>query len=320
MPEGRRVADLALRIRGLRRRYGATVALDGLDLDVPRGVICGLVGPNGAGKTTTMGIVAGLIRPDAGTVDVLGEGPFDPTRHAGRVGLLPQDCAMPASLPVGEVLAYYGRLQGLSTSMARRAADRLLDEVDLADRAGQRIGQLSHGMRRRVAVAQALIGDPELVLLDEPTSGLDPHLVVRMRALLRTRRGRCTIVVSSHILAELEATCDHVIFMERGRCTAAGSMAELTGRSRQVIVELEPGLDAPALVPSLQGAGLRAQVDGTRLVVTGPTGEGTAALNARLLPVLLAAGAPIVEVQAGRSLEATWMASRADPPPGPKPG
>ncbi len=301
---------MALQTRGLRRRYGSTVALDGLDLDVPSGVVCGLVGPNGAGKTTTMGVVAGLIQPDAGSVDVLGGGPFDPARHAGRVGLLPQDCALPAALPVGEVLAFYGRLQGMTATEARRAAAQLLEEVDLADRAAQRVGQLSHGMRRRVAVAQALLGDPELVLLDEPTSGLDPHLVVRMRALLRARRGRCTLVVSSHVLAELEASCDHVIFMERGRCIAAGSMADLTGRSRQVIVELEAGFDAASLLPSLRDAGLSARADGCRLVVGGAAGEGSAVLNARLLPLLLAAGAPIVEVQAGRSLEATWMARR----------
>lgn len=300
----------ALRTVGLRRAYGRTVALDGLDLEIPRGVVCGLVGPNGAGKTTAMGIICGLVQPDDGQVDLLGEGPFDPARHAGRITLLPQDCELPADLPVGQVLRWYARLQGMTAAQAAHAADRVLDEVALADRAGQRVKQLSHGMRRRVAVAQALLGQPELVLLDEPTSGLDPHLVVRMRELFRARRQGATLVVSSHVLAELEATCDFVVFMEKGRTVAQGPLAEVTGRSRQVIVRLAPGSDTSALVPALVAAGLQATADGDQLVVSGDAGLGTADLNSRMLPVLLAAGARIEEVQAGRSLEATWMASR----------
>lgn len=301
--------SLALRTVGLRRSYGRTVALDGLDLQVPRGVVCGLVGPNGAGKTTAFGIVAGLIQADAGEVDLLGEGPFDPVRHKGRVTLLPQDCELPPDVPVGALLTWYARLQGMSAAESGRAAEAVLDEVALADRAGQRVKQLSHGMRRRVAVAQALLGAPDLVLLDEPTSGLDPHLVVRMRQVLRARAGRATLVVSSHVLAELEATCDHVVFMEHGRCVAQGPLAEVTGRSRQVVVRLAHAA-APFVAP-LQAAGLQAVADGDQLVVMGEATLGTAELNARALPVLLAAGACIEEVQAGRSLEATWMAARA---------
>ena len=300
----------ALQTRGLRRAYGATVALDGLDIEVPRGVVCGLVGPNGAGKTTAFGIIAGLVQADAGSVDLLGEGPFDPARHKGRVTLLPQDCELPPDVPVGLLLTWYARLQGMTGAEARRAAETVLDEVALADRAGQRVKQLSHGMRRRVAVAQALLGRPALILLDEPTSGLDPHLVVRMRQVLRARVPQATLVVSSHVLAELEATCDHVVFMERGRCVAQGLLAEVTGRSRQVVIRL--GQPAAAWVTVVEAAGLRAVADGEQLVVSGDAALGTAELNARVLPALLAAGARIEEVQAGRSLEATWMASRGE--------
>jgi len=300
----------ALRTIGLRRAYGRTVALDGLDLEIPRGVVCGVVGPNGAGKTTAFGVIAGLVQPDAGAVDLLGEGAFDPARHAGRVTLLPQDCELPADLPVGELLVFYARLQGMGAAAARRAADQVLDEVALSDRARSRVKQLSHGMRRRVAVAQALLGQPELILLDEPTSGLDPHLVVRMRDLLRARRGAATVVISSHVLAELEATCDHVIFMEKGRQVGQGPLAELTGRSRQVVVRLEG--DAAAFVPALHAIGLGAVADGDLLIVSGPVGQGTADLNSQVLPVLLAAGARIEELRAGQSLEATWMAARGE--------
>lgn len=303
-------ATSALRVTGLRRSFGKTVALDGLDLSVPRGALCGLIGPNGAGKTTAFGVVAGLVQADAGAVDLLGEGPFDPRRHGGRVTLLPQDCELPPDVPVGSLLTWYARLQGMSADQARHAADRVLDEVALADRADQRIKQLSHGMRRRVAVAQALLGQPELIMLDEPTSGLDPHLVVRMREVLRARSGRATLVISSHVLAELEATCDHVVFMERGRCVGQGPLSELTGRSRQVVVRLADS--AGPLVEVLEAAGLQAVADGDQLVISGDAGLGTAELNARALPVLLQAGARIEEVSAGRSLEATWMAARGE--------
>ncbi|HEY8430680.1 MAG TPA: ABC transporter ATP-binding protein, partial [Sandaracinaceae bacterium] len=218
------MSRFALRLAGVRKRYGRTVALDGVDLDVPRGALVGLVGPNGAGKTTLFGIVSGAVRPDAGTVDVLGEGPFDPARHAGRVTVLPQDCELSPHSSARQLLVFYARLAGATKREAERDADRVLDLVRLSDRAGDRVRQLSHGMRRRLAVAQALLGAPELVLLDEPTGGLDPHLVVEMRELLRSQRGERTLVVSSHILADLEQTCDHVVFLERGRVLESGQL------------------------------------------------------------------------------------------------
>jgi len=172
------VTVLALSLRGVDKAYGKTTALRGLDLDVPAGALVGLIGPNGAGKTTAFGIVGGTVRPDAGRIDVLGAGPFDPAQHAGRVGLLPQDSELNPHTPVRDLLRFFGRLQGLGRRQAEVEADRVPTLVELRERAGSKIRQLSHGMRRRVAVAQALLGSPELVLLDEPTSGLDPDLVV----------------------------------------------------------------------------------------------------------------------------------------------
>ena len=300
----------ALRLRGVVKRYGRTVALDHLDFTVPRGVVCGLVGPNGAGKTTTFGIVGGLVRADEGELDVLGAGPFQPAVHAGRVTLLPQDCQLNPHTPIATLLTWYGRLQGLGRDAARRQADALLDELALADRRNQRVNQLSHGMRRRVAVAQALIGQPELVLLDEPTSGLDPDLVVRMRDVLRRRRGSMTLVVSSHVLNELEQVCDHVVFLDNGRCTRAGPLEQVTGRGSTMVVELGVRLD-PGALARLAAALPSHQVSGegsSRLVVEDPSGRGAAALNAHVLPVLLAQALPIIEVRAGSSLEAAWLA------------
>ena len=299
---------LALTLRGVQKAYGKTRALCGLDLEVPRGALVGLIGPNGAGKTTTFGIVGGTVRADAGQVDVLGGGPFDSTRHAGRVGLLPQDSELNPHTPVRDLLRFFARLQGLGRRDATVEADRVLALVDLRDRATSRIRQLSHGMRRRVAVAQALLGSPELVLLDEPTCGLDPDLVVRMRELLARERGRRTLVVSSHVLADLEAICDHVVFLEAGRVTHAGPIAEVTGRGELVRYVL----DGPPPLEALRTAlpEIVAEADGASLLVRVPAGQDVATLNERLVPWLFEAGARLLEIRRGRSLESAYMERR----------
>ncbi len=299
----------ALRLAAVTKAYGRVRALDGLDLEVPRGATMGLVGPNGAGKTTTFGVVGGLVRPDAGQIDILGQGAFDPAAHRGRVLLLPQDSELNPHTPVRTLLVNLARLQGLTRAGAGRAADRVLDEVELADRGGFRIGQLSHGMRRRVAVAQALLGEPELVLLDEPTSGLDPALVVRMRDVVRRRRGRVTLLISSHVLSELEAVCDHVAFLEAGRCVRQGPLDEVTGRTARIRVQLGAPAD-PAALAALLGD-LPFEVDGAAVVVHVPGDADVAATNRRILPALIAAGHDVLEVTLGDRLEAAWMQGRA---------
>lgn len=299
----------ALRLEEVHKSYGAVRALDGLSLEVPRGVICGLVGPNGAGKTTAFGVIGGLVRPDAGHVDLLGEGAFDVVRHRGRVALLPQDAALSPHTPVRGLLVHYARLQGMTHGAASREADTLLDEVGLSDKARARIRELSHGMRRRVAVAQALLGTPELVLLDEPTSGLDPELVVRMRALFRGRRGHSTLLISSHMLAELESTCDHVVFMERGRCIQQGALAAVTGQRSRVLYRWEDSPDPPLPLTELP-LQARASITEDGLQVDVPEGVSPARLNAALLPWLIDRGVGIVEVRSGQGLEAAWLDRR----------
>lgn len=289
-----------LRLRAVRKRYGKIVALDGLDLSIPSGAVFGLIGPNGAGKTTTFGIVGGYVRPDEGSVDLLGIGPFDPARHGGRVALLPQDAELNRDATARELLTHYGTLQAMSAADARREADRVLELVGLSDRASSRIHELSHGMRRRIAVAQAFIGNPEIILLDEPTSGLDPELVVQMRDLFAAQRGRRTLVVSSHNLAELEAICDHVAFIQRGRCQRSGSLEAVTKRS----AEMRYLLEAPVEVTAPAGTELSWQ--GNVLVVRSDT-LAPPEINERLLGALLARGARIIEVRQGRTLEAAYL-------------
>src|SRR5687767_11211771 len=143
----------ALRFREVRKRFGAIEALRGLSLEVPRGSLFGLIGPNGAGKTTAFSIACGFLRADEGTVSLLGDGPFDPARHKGRLGALPQDAALGRDTRCRELLVHFGRLQGLAAAQAGREADRLLDELGLGDRKNARTKTLSHGMLRRLSVA-----------------------------------------------------------------------------------------------------------------------------------------------------------------------
>lgn len=296
----------ALELEGVRKRYGSTRALDGLSFQVQRGSITGLIGPNGAGKTTCFGVVGGLLSPDEGRVDVLGMGAFDPLKAAGRLGLLPQDCELPPHTRVQTYLRYLARLQGASTRDAALQTDRVLDQVALQDRRDSRISELSHGMRRRVAVGQALLASPELILLDEPTSGLDPRLVAQMRDLLVAQRARgASLLVSSHMLAELEAVCDHVVFMEAGRATRSGPLAEVTGRARIVHFVLAHPPELAALRDKLPE--LQARYEGNTLRVSLPTESSPAELNDRILAALLALDAGVLEVRPGESLETVYL-------------
>lgn len=293
----------ALTLRGVRKAYGKIQALDGLDLEIPTGVVCGLVGPNGAGKTTTFGVVGGYVRPDAGEISLLGQGPFDPSVHGGRVALLPQDCELNPHMPVRESLEFLARLQGMNRKTAQADTDRVLELVDLRDRAQMKIRQLSHGMRRRVSVAQAFLGSPELVLLDEPTAGLDPDQVLRLRTLFLAQRGRCTLVISSHVLAELEQSCDYVVRMAAGRCVQSGPMDQVTQRRSMVRVQIQGDLQAAAgLLRDFEPT-----VQGDELILRCKVGQGPEQLNAQILPILLAAETKLLQIRTGESLEAALL-------------
>ncbi len=295
----------AVVLEGVVKRYGRHIALNGLSLEIPKGSICALIGPNGCGKTTTMGVIAGLLQIDAGTVDILGGGPFDAKRHAGRVSLMPQDAVPSLHVPIIDSLRYYAELQGLDPAGAKREAEACLEKVQLKDRARSRFGQLSHGMRRRFSVAQALLGKPELVLLDEPTSGLDPELVVQIRELIASQRREATMLISSHILSELETMCDHAIFVEQGRVVRQGSMAELTSANTIVRFTLNRMPKLQRLELALQGCMLEWREP--ILTVKAPQSQPVERTNALCLRELLEQEVGILEVDAGHSLETAYM-------------
>ena len=237
----KREVDYAIHITKLTKRFGAKTAVDGISLKVRQGSVYGLIGPNGAGKTTTFSMLAGFLKPDEGTVEVLGYAPTDVDDLRSRIGVLPQDALLPGLDRVGEFLIHMARLQEIPRDRAEEEARSVLAEVDGKDWWNVRCSALSHGMAKRVQLAQALLGDPEIVLLDEPTAGLDPRVAYEVRQLVKSRKGRCTLIVSSHNLAELEEICDAAAILDRGRVVASGSMTELTASSEEIHIKLAAG-------------------------------------------------------------------------------
>jgi len=299
---------VALATRDLVKRYGRRRALDGFTLAVPRGAMMGLVGANGAGKTTWMMAVAGFLRFASGTIDLLGRGPFDAKTHAGRFSILPQDSALPLEARPGELLYRYARMQGLSAEAARRSASEMLAAVNLADRARSSVRSLSHGMRMRVRLAQCFLGSPEVVLLDEPLNGLDPVEADRIRRFLRARRGKQTIVVSSHNLHDIETLCTHVAFVEKGRVARTATLEAITRAASRVTYTLAAkptDMDAlAAIVPRAKFT----WTDETHALVCsfGESDEGAGTINRKLLPVLLSQ-TDVLAVSSGLSLEQAYL-------------
>src|SRR5688500_5162058 len=200
--------EVAIRLTKVVKRFGVKTAVDGVSFKVKAGSVYGLIGPNGAGKTTTFSMLAGFLQPTEGQLEVLGYEPHNVDELRSRIGVLPQDALLPQMDKVGEFLLHMARLQDMDAADAEESARNVLAEVDGKDWWNVKCGALSHGMAKRVQLAQALLGDPEVVLLDEPTAGLDPRVAYEVRQLIKSRKGRCTLIVSSHNLAELEEICD----------------------------------------------------------------------------------------------------------------
>ena len=247
----------AIATRGLTKRYGDMVAVDDLDLTVERGELYGFLGPNGAGKTTTIRMALGLIHPEDGEVEVLGEaiargrGPF------ARVGALVEEPAFWPYLSGRKNLETFARAGGNRSDVHRRLGriEDVLASVGLADAATKHVKAYSQGMRQRLGLGLALLGEPALLMLDEPTNGLDPSGMREMRQLLRRLAdGGTTIFVSSHLLAEVEAICDRVGVMARGRILAEGPPGSLRGPADRILVQVDDGAKARTALSALPGA------------------------------------------------------------------
>jgi ABC-2 type transport system ATP-binding protein len=304
----------ALSMTNVVKRYGRRTALDGLSLTVPTGVAMGLVGSNGAGKTTAMSVAVGILRCQAGTINLLGDGPFDPRKHSGRVSLMPQDAELPLHARVRDLLSFYARLQGMASAAIPHAIEEVLDWVHLSDRTSSKIGSLSHGMRRRLVIAQAFLGAPALALLDEPLAGLDPREVASMRELLKQRPRGQTLVISSHNLHEIERICDHVSFIEHGQVTRQDRTDALTGHAHTMQYRLStPKAPLDALAAALPAAHFALSDDGLSLSCRYADAElAVDEVNAQVLRVLLDHAVGLLEVRRGAELESAYL-SQATP-------
>ncbi|HQZ38281.1 MAG TPA: ATP-binding cassette domain-containing protein [Vicinamibacterales bacterium] len=224
-----------IRVEHLRKQFGGIAAVDDVSFEAPDGSVTGLLGPNGAGKTTTLRMLYGLMRPDAGRIEVDEvDAVADPQRAQARLGVLPDVSGLYPRLTAREHIYYYGELQGLSGPVLARRTDDLLRLLDMAGIADRRTVGFSHGERTKVALARALVHDPRNVLLDEPTNGLDVMSTRAVRDIIRRLKadGR-SVVFSSHVMQEVSALCDTIIVLARGRIVAAGTpdaLREQTGR------------------------------------------------------------------------------------------
>jgi ABC-2 type transport system ATP-binding protein len=220
-----------LALRGLHKRFGQVVAVDGLSLEVRRGEILGLLGPNGAGKTTTIHMAVGLVTPDQGTVDVDGRGSPRQPAVRGLLGVAPQALAIYEALSPEENLRFFGRVQGLSGRALEERVAWALDFSALQDRRRDRAAELSGGMKRRLNLAAALVHDPQLVLLDEPTVGVDPQSRNAILDRIVELRGqdRC-VVYTTHYMEEASRICDRVAIVDHGRVLAMGTVTDLISR------------------------------------------------------------------------------------------
>jgi ABC-2 type transport system ATP-binding protein len=281
----------AISVQGLTKRFGGILAVDDLSFDVQPGTITGFVGPNGAGKTTTLRIILGLVRPTAGTALVNGVRYASLDRPAHHVGAVLEA----SGFHPGRTARDHLRVLALASGISSARVDAVLAEVDLAAAARRRVGGFSLGMRQRLGLAAALLGDPGILVLDEPTNGLDPAGVHWLRTFLRSRvDGGRTVLVSSHLLAELALSADSVVIVKDGRLVTQGPVAELTGGATVRVRTPQ----AEQLRVALTARGVVAVLDGPDHVVAHDVGTevvGQAVAQAGLVVYEMSAHRPALE-------------------------
>lgn len=308
----------ALEVSGLTKRFGALTAVNNVSFTVQRGEVVGFLGPNGAGKSTTLRILAGLLAADAGLVRVCGVPVASQAAQARRhLGFMPENNPLPEDLRVVEYLRFRADVKGLRGARRRERVQRVMELCDLHRTAARKIiGSLSKGFRQRVGIADALLAEPDVVVLDEPTIGLDPHQILQIRELLAGLRGHHTVLLSSHILAEVEQSCDRVIIINQGNLVAAGQASELRreflpGERWELEVVGDPGPAASIVRAADDKATVSppaAAADGVTLLRfhsrSGPE------LGEQLLPALAAAGVTVRSLRRhNASLEDIFLAA-----------
>jgi lipooligosaccharide transport system ATP-binding protein len=269
--------ELAIRMRGAVKRYGAITAVDGLDLDVPVGTCVGLLGPNGAGKSTTMKLLTAQAIADEGELDVLGYRiPAESKQARALCGVVPQLDNLDTTLTVEQNLLVFAHLYRIPRAERREAIERSLEMAKLVDRRKERVDKLSGGMRRRLLISRGLVHRPRLVLLDEPTVGLDPQVRQELWALIDALRTEgTTILMSTHYIEEAQRLADTVLIMSHGSCVGAGPPAQLVAEhaGRQALEVYGPPSRLAEVEAEARGVGLRTRRTGTSISILGVDGD-----------------------------------------------
>ena len=261
-----------LRARELTKTYGSLRALDRVSFEIDEG-ITGLLGSNGAGKSTSLKLFLGLIEPDGGSAEVLGEDPRRSPEYRTRVGYAPEHDCLPRDVSAAEFLAYMARISGLPATAARLRASDVLRHVGLFEERYRSMGTYSTGMKQRVKLAQALVHDPLVAFLDEPTAGLDPLGRREMLELIRRVGGEfgISIVISTHLMGDVERACDSVVVLDAGRLLRPGRVSGFTEETETLEIELVEGADQVAA--ELRRRGLAPRLDGRRLLLEDVSGH-----------------------------------------------
>lgn len=295
----------ALRFDGVSKSYGSTLALKDISLTIPTGKRIGLVGPNGAGKTTLLSILAGLTPSYNGTVHGLPKG-VSPTT---TIAYAPQDPTFPHRTGVLRLALFYAQLAGFTGSHAKQEAQRVLEAVDLWEHRTKASRALSHGMLKRLSVAQALIGSAPLVLLDEPTAGLDPENARRLRNIVIAKSPAQTLILSSHNLAEIEECCDHLILLSEGSLVSCESMESFrgTGETINLLLEAPPEKALLKALRALDGVQKVECPDGKTRVTIEVSATAIEEVMAKALMACNTHKASVQSLQRGQALEARFL-------------
>ncbi len=295
----------------LTRRYGGTLALDGVSFKVAAGEVAGFLGPNGAGKSTCLKILTGSLAPDGGRARIGGEDVVANSLAVRRlIGFMPETVPLYPESPVGELLRFVAELKGVPRRERDHHLAGICARTGIADVQGKLVGHLSKGYRQRVGLAQALVGDPPVLILDEPTAGLDPHQIVEIRELIRALRGHKTVLLSSHILTEVSQVCDRVLILDKGRLVceeSAGSLARY-GAGDKHVVSLTWDGDREAVGAALARVvgveDVRLTDDGAEVLIGGNAIE----VKPRLVESVLAAGGRLQRLEEhGPTLEDLFL-------------
>ncbi|MDH5783734.1 MAG: ABC transporter ATP-binding protein [Candidatus Bathyarchaeota archaeon] len=302
--------EFVIETANLTKKYGNLVAVDELDLKVKADTVHGFLGPNGAGKTTTLKILVGLLKPDGGSVSVLGQDiGWDKPHVRSRIGYMPELPKLPKHLKGTELLDIYGRMYGMTKEARKKQVPKLLDMVGLSERGDDLIGKYSKGMQQRLGMAQALLNEPELVILDEPGLGLDPVGMVEVREIMKgMAKEGVTVFLSSHLLHEVEQVCSHVTIINRGVAVASGTLKQISEKVKgPVTIEAEVDKLSKAVIKKVKELPFVTEVskEGKKLLAEIKTRDD---VRSQVSEAITAGGGIVISMNLrGESLEDVFM-------------